>query len=68
VLGGSRYLRDLLNRYDGSLPLALGAYNAGPSRVDRARQVPAIPETQRYVSDILSKIAFPVISGSSDSP
>lgn len=69
VLAGSRFLRSLLDRYRGDLPLALGAYNAGPGRVDRAGGVPAIPETQQYVRDILSKLgAGPSSSGSSDWP
>jgi soluble lytic murein transglycosylase-like protein len=57
VLGGSRLLRSLLLRYQGNLALALGAYNAGPSRVDAAAGVPMIRETQDYVTAILSAIA-----------
>lgn len=69
VLAGSRFLRSLLDRYGGDLSLALGAYNAGPGRVDRLRRVPEIPETQRYVSDIMSRVAGDAISlGSSDWP
>ena len=45
-------MRDLLRRF-GSVPLALAAYNAGPSRVERCGCVPAIPETQAYVARIL---------------
>jgi soluble lytic murein transglycosylase-like protein len=52
---GSRYLRELLTRYGGDLSLALGAYNAGPGRVDAAGGVPPIPETQSYVRAILGQ-------------
>ena len=47
---GSRYLRDLLKRYDDDLPLTLAAYNAGEGAVDRNdRSVPPYPETVDYV-------------------
>lgn len=56
IQAGSRYLRDLLDRYNGDLMLALSAYNAGPGRVDRTGGVPAIPETQNYVRRILDEL------------
>jgi soluble lytic murein transglycosylase-like protein len=52
--GGARFLKELLMRYGGDLSMALGAYNAGPSKVDAAAGLPAIPETQDYVRRILS--------------
>ena len=45
-------MRDLLRQF-GEVPLALAAYNAGPGSVSRCGCVPAIPETQAYVADIL---------------
>jgi hypothetical protein len=48
----AHYLRDLL-RTLGAVPLALAAYNAGPERVRRCGCIPAIPETQAYVAQIL---------------
>ena len=57
VTAGARYLKQLLQKYGGDLQRTLGAYNAGPARVDTAGGVPAIPETQNYVSDILSRIS-----------
>jgi hypothetical protein len=45
-------MRDLLRQF-GAVPLALAAYNAGPAPVGRCACVPAIPETQAYVADIL---------------
>jgi soluble lytic murein transglycosylase-like protein len=59
VSAGSKYLRMLLDRYGGDLRLALGAYNAGPARVDSAGEVPNITETQNYVEGILKKINPP---------
>lgn len=49
VMGGSRYLRLMLNEFGGDLSLALAAYNAGPNRVKRNWKIPNIPETQNYV-------------------
>jgi hypothetical protein len=54
IMGGSRYLRHLLNCFDGSLPLAVAAYNAGPNRVAAAgNQIPEIKETKQFVSKVL---------------
>jgi soluble lytic murein transglycosylase-like protein len=52
---GSRYLKSLLNRYEGNLDLALSAYNAGPTLVDKLGRVPRISETQHYVAAIKSR-------------
>ena len=54
---GARLLKELLGRYNGNLALALGAYNAGPSRVDSAGAVPNLPETTNYIERILSGLA-----------
>jgi hypothetical protein len=53
VDGGTRYLRQLLERYDFDLVKALAAYNAGPQRVEQYRGVPPYSETRAYVSRIV---------------
>jgi soluble lytic murein transglycosylase-like protein len=57
VLGGSRLLKLLMERYGGDIALTLGAYNAGAARVDAAGGVPKIPETVDYVSRILGMLS-----------
>ena len=53
VEGGTRYLRELLQRYNFDLIKALAAYNAGPQRVDQYHGVPPYYETQAYVARIV---------------
>ena len=53
VRGGVRYLRALIDRYD-DLALALAAYNAGPSAVDRYGGIPPYRETRAYVKRVLT--------------
>lgn len=60
--GGVRFLRGLLERYQGDLTLALGAYNAGPRRVDESGGVPPIPETQAYVRSVLNRAGLAATS------
>jgi soluble lytic murein transglycosylase-like protein len=54
--GGAKLLKQLLDRYHGDLALALSAYNAGMTRVDKTFTVPEIPETKGYVTDILGRL------------
>ena len=52
---GTKLLKQLLDRYQGDVPMALSAYNAGAGRVDKAGGVPEIPETKNYVMSILGR-------------
>jgi hypothetical protein len=53
VDGGTRYLRELLERYNFDLVKALAAYNAGPQRVEQFGGVPPYYETRAYVARIV---------------
>jgi soluble lytic murein transglycosylase-like protein len=53
IMGGARYLRQLLDMHEGDIRLALASYNAGPGNVRRFGGVPPFRETQRYVERIL---------------
>ena len=59
VEAGVKYLSTLLERYNGDLPKALAAYNAGPRVVDRWGGVPDFRETREYVRKVTSSYFQP---------
>jgi Transglycosylase SLT domain/Domain of unknown function (DUF4124) len=54
IEGGTKYLKYLLEHFNGDLTLALAAYNAGPKTVEKFGYVPPISETRQYVKKVLS--------------
>ena len=54
IEGGARYLKQLIDRFNGNLTLALAAYNSGPKTVEKYGAVPPILETRQYVKRVFS--------------
>jgi soluble lytic murein transglycosylase len=53
VMGGTRYLKQLIHRFKGKLHLALAAYNAGPKVVEQYQRIPPYKETENFVKQVM---------------
>ena len=59
IIGGTKYLRRLLDKYDGNVKLTLAAYNAGPGNVSKYNGVPPYSETRSYIEKVLDLLNSP---------
>jgi len=56
ILAGTKHLKGLMDRYDSRVHIALAAYNAGASAVDKYNGIPPFPETRRYIEKVQSAL------------
>ncbi len=58
IMGGTKYLSQLLKQYDGDLKLSLAAYNAGPANVQKYEGIPPFDETKTYITRVMGYLNY----------
>ena len=64
IMGGTKYLKNLINKFSGNIDMALASYNAGPDAVEQYGGVPPFSETQNYVKRVKSYLQMFEAEGS----
>lgn len=65
IMGGAKYLRQLLDRFDGNMTKSIAAYNAGPGNVEKYNGLPPFAETQDYVTKVMGNFQHYKTNGAS---